>query len=88
MRLAVRGLVRHEGRVLLVRMTYGPLKGQWVLPGGLVAPGETLLEAAVREVLEESGVVMAPADVLALRHYVTGDRSNLLCVVAGEWAER
>jgi len=83
--IAVRGLVRHEGRVLLVRMTYGSLKGQWVLPGGLVGPGETLLDAAAREVREESGVQMKPESVIALRHYVTGDRSNLLCVVAGKW---
>ena len=83
--IAVRGLVRREGRVLLVRMTYGSFRGQWVLPGGLVGTGETLLDAAVREVREESGVDMKPSAVIALRHYVAGDRSNLLCVVAGEW---
>lgn len=83
--IAVRGLVRREDQVLLVRMDYGPLKGRWVLPGGLVGPGETLFDAAAREVLEESGIVMRPACVVALRHYVTSDRGNLLCVVAGDW---
>jgi 8-oxo-dGTP diphosphatase len=81
--LAVRGLVWRDGEVLLVRMNYGPLKGKWVVPGGLVNPDETILEAAAREVLEESGVVMIPTGVLALRHYVTASQNNLLSVVSG-----
>lgn len=83
--LAVRGLVWRNDQVLLVRMNYGPLKGQWVAPGGLVNPNETVLEAAAREVLEESGVVMLPAGVLALRHYVTASQSNLLTLVSGRY---
>ncbi len=83
--LAVRGLVWRDGQVLLVRMNYGPLKGQWVAPGGLVNQQETILEAAAREVLEESGVVMAPTGVLALRHYVTASQNNLLSLVSGRY---
>ena len=86
--LAVRGVVWRNGEVLLVRMTYGPLKGQWVAPGGLVNPDETVLEAAAREVLEESGVVMAPTGVLAIRHYVSASQNNLLTLVAGDFVER
>jgi 8-oxo-dGTP diphosphatase len=84
--LAVRGLVWRDGKILLVRMTYGPLKGQWVVPGGLVNPDETVLEAAAREVLEESGVVMVPTGVLALRHYVTASQNNLLAIVTGDYS--
>ncbi|MDP3046931.1 MAG: NUDIX domain-containing protein [Chloroflexota bacterium] len=83
--LAVRGLVWRDNQVLLVRMNYGPLKGQWVAPGGLVNPDETVLEAAAREVLEESGVVMVPTGVLAVRHYVTASQNNLLTVVSGRY---
>jgi 8-oxo-dGTP diphosphatase len=83
--LAVRGLVWRGEQVLLVRMNYGPLKGRWVAPGGLVHPNETMLEAAAREVLEESGVVMAPTGVLALRHYVAASQNNLLAVVTGRY---
>lgn len=83
--LAVRGFVWRDGRVLLVRTNFGALKGKWVLPGGLVQAGETILEAVVREVREESGVEMAPESAMALRHYVEGDRNNLLTVIVGRW---
>ena len=50
----VRCLVEWEGKLLLVRNTYGDMK--WVAPGGGIARGEAEAEAAVREVLEETGV--------------------------------
>lgn len=51
--LGVRGLVVRGDEVLLVRHRAGVLP--WGLPGGAVAPHETLQEAVQREVLEESG---------------------------------
>lgn len=48
--------VLREGRVLLAARANEPLRGIFTLPGGLVEAGETLAEAALREVQEEVGL--------------------------------
>lgn len=51
------GIVVWRGdEVLLVRRGNEPYRGQWSLPGGAQELGETVADAAVREVLEETGV--------------------------------
>jgi mutator protein MutT len=42
--------------VLLVKRKAGPYAGKWALPGGNVAFGERMAEAAKRELLEETGI--------------------------------
>jgi 8-oxo-dGTP diphosphatase len=46
------------GRLLLVRRANDPGRGLWSLPGGRVEPGETDQQAVVREVAEETGLVV------------------------------
>ncbi|MEO6504588.1 MAG: NUDIX domain-containing protein [Terrimesophilobacter sp.] len=45
-----------QGRVLLVLRGNDPQKDRWSLPGGSVEPGEALIDAVEREVLEETGL--------------------------------
>jgi 8-oxo-dGTP diphosphatase len=45
-----------QGRLLLIKRGHEPGAGLWSLPGGRIEPGETGQQAAVREVLEETGL--------------------------------
>lgn len=48
--------VFHAGKILLVRRANPPDAGCWGFPGGKIEAGETIESAAVRELLEETGV--------------------------------
>ena len=76
--------VFREGKVLIIRRGKPPLQGVFSLPGGVVEVGETLAEAAMRELLEEVGV---EADIVGfVRHvepiYREGSRVRAHFVIA------
>jgi len=92
--VGVGAVVVHAGRVLLVRRGREPLKGRWSLPGGMLELGEDLAAGVVREVQEETGLLVEPLELIELLdrihrdgervryHYVIAD---YLCrVVSGE----
>ena len=79
----------HEGRPALVitRRAAGlrAHAGQWALPGGRLDPGETVVACALRELHEEVGLSVGPADVLGvLDDYVT--RSGYVMTPVVCWA--
>jgi ADP-ribose pyrophosphatase YjhB (NUDIX family) len=92
--IGVGAVVVQTGRVLLVRRGREPLKGQWSLPGGLLEVGESLTAGVAREVLEETGLIVEPVELIELldRIHREGDRvryhyviADYLCrVVSGE----
>ncbi len=61
--VGVGALVRSGERYLLVQRGKEPRKGLWAVPGGKVEPGETLKDAAAREVREETGLEVDVGDV-------------------------
>lgn len=54
--IAVGAVCTHLGRLLLIRRGRGAAQGQWSVPGGHVEWGESLHEAVVREMHEETGL--------------------------------
>jgi 8-oxo-dGTP diphosphatase len=61
-------------KVLLVRRGQEPLKGEWSLPGGALELGETLQQGVVREVLEETGLMVAPGGIVEILDRIILDR--------------
>jgi 8-oxo-dGTP diphosphatase len=61
--LVVAGDPGGERSVLMIRRGGDPFKGMLALPGGFVDVGETVEQAALRELEEETGVTLEPADL-------------------------
>jgi len=54
--LVIFTIIEKKLNVLLVKIKYGPFKGQWAVPGGKVPINETLDQTATRELREETGM--------------------------------
>lgn len=65
-------VIEQDGKILLVQEAKEACRGLWFLPGGRAAPGESILETAVREAREESGLDVALTGLLYVDHLRTG----------------
>jgi 8-oxo-dGTP diphosphatase len=71
--LAVSAAIFREGRVLIVRRARAPANGLYTLPGGGVELGETLEEAVIREVREETALDIEPVELVGFRQAIARD---------------
>jgi 8-oxo-dGTP diphosphatase len=74
--LAVSAAIIRDERVFLARRAYGPALGVWTMPGGVVEAGETLAEALIREILEETAMTVEPVALAGHREVVVRDADN------------
>jgi len=80
----VGAVIRDErGRLLLIKRGHEPGAGLWSLPGGRVEPGESDEEALVREMLEETGLLVEPGPLVG-RVTRPGTRGTVLDI--GDYA--
>ena len=74
--LAVSAAIVRAGQVLVVRRARAPADGLFSLPGGVVEIGETLRQALIREVREETGMAIEPVALAGFREAITRDRDD------------
>jgi len=68
--------VLKDDEVLLVRRGNEPRRGSWSLPGGAVELGETVRQAAEREISEECGVEISATEVIEVLDAISPDGSG------------
>jgi 8-oxo-dGTP diphosphatase len=80
-----------ETEVLIVQRKQQPNAGRWGFPGGVLELGETVAQGAMRELLEETGIVAEPAGFLDIHDAITRDDEDrvqfhfTLIAVRGIW---
>jgi ADP-ribose pyrophosphatase YjhB (NUDIX family) len=89
--LAVSAAIFRDGKVLLVRRARSPGKGFYSLPGGRVEFGESLHQALVREIDEETGLGIEIISLAGWREVLpaaAGTGHYLIMSFAARWVAR
>ena len=89
--VAVLAVVVRGEQALIVPRAQQPNAGRWGFPGGVLELGETVAQGAMRELLEETGIVAEPAGILNVNDAVSRDEEGrvqfhyVLIAVRGVW---
>ncbi|MDA5194022.1 NUDIX hydrolase [Govanella unica] len=74
--VGVGAFVWKDDKVLLIRRGKAPRKGEWSIPGGAQHAGETVEDAACREVFEETGVRIRLGRLLDVLNLIDRDEAG------------
>lgn len=69
-------IIDDDGKVLCAQRGYGPLKGKWEFPGGKIEKDENAIQALIREIKEELGIVVEVKELID-ENYHEYDKSNI-----------
>ena len=58
--------ITNDGRIVLIKRAIPPGVGTWAQPGGFLEADETVIQGAVRETLEETGLVIEPTEIVGI----------------------
>ena len=75
-------IIERSDEIVLVKRKNDPYKGYWELPGGFVEENETIEEAAVREVKEETSINVGLKEILGVYSDVKRDPRGRVATVA------
>ena len=70
---SVGAVVIKNNSILLIKRGYPPKEGMWAIPGGVIEAGESIVEAAKRELEEETGIVAEPLGIIGVAEAIVRD---------------